>query len=266
MVRWFDAHCHLSDLRLSPLPESWQCALREACILGGVTCASFPETWSLPLPQDLPFRRAYGIHPWCAAHVDDASFDALDAIFRNDPHAIIGEIGLDGIRPTPDDGEVQRRVLRHQLALAVTYSRPVVLHGARKWGALFDELEQWVAKLPAVMIHGAAFAPQLLQRPLFRHQNVWFSFGSDVLRQKRCTAVALAAAVPWDRVLIETDAPDRLPSDGAVWISERTGERLNHPANLLRIGEALARLRGVSISELAEQTFLNGLNFCSAQR
>lgn len=233
--------------------------------MGGLTCASFPEQWHTVLPEALPFVRAYGVHPWAAGQVREADLAALEAHLRQEPMALVGEIGLDGMRPVADGGVQQRRLLQRQLTLAAALVRPVVLHGAKRWGVLFDELEPWAERLPAMMVHGAAFAPELLQRPLFRTGRIWFSFGSDLLRQGCVKAAALAAAVPLERVLIETDLPDRLPPGSVAWISESTGERVNHPATLHRVGAALAHVRGLPVEVIAEQTFLNARAFCAAR-
>ena len=265
MVRWFDAHLHLTDPRLHPEVEHVRQIWRDAQIVGGLTCATFPAEWETPLPEDPTIIRAYGIHPWAADEADTTNLKQLEALLQAHPTALIGEIGLDGLRKTSDGGAQQHRALHAQLALAERLSRPVVVHGARKWRDLFDALEPWVMKVPAIMLHGAAFSVEQLHHRLFRHRNLWFSFGTALLNPSAERVRQLAAAVPADRLLIETDAPDMLPRGEGVDALESTSGRLNHPLNLCRVGAALAAIRGCSIAEIAAQTTQNAQNFISAR-
>jgi TatD DNase family protein len=265
MACWFDAHLHLSDPRLHPVVPRVRQIWRDAQIVGGLTCAAFPAEWGTPLPDDPAIIRAYGIHPWAAAEATEVQLAELETLLRAQPHALVGEIGLDGLRKTANHGAQQTQMLLAQLALAERLSRPVILHGARKWSVLFDTLLPWAARLPALLLHGAAFSVEQLRHPLFQHHNLWFSFGTALLNPTAQKLRQLATAVPADRLLIETDAPDMLPRSGDYEVLNTPSHTLNHPANLCRVGTALAALRGCTTAEIAAQTTQNAHNFC-AQR
>lgn len=265
MVRWFDAHLHLTDPRLHPEVEHVRQIWRDAQIVGGLTCAAFPTAWGTPLPEDPAIVRAYGIHPWAADDADTTQLAHLWTLLCAQPNALIGEIGLDGLHKTTDNGVQQRHLFHEQMHMAKHLSRPVIVHGARKWSELFDLLESWASHVPAMMLHGAAFSVEQLHHPLFRHRNIWFSFGTALLNPSAKRVHQLATEVPADRLLIETDAPDMLPRGEGVDALESAAGRLNHPLNLCRVGAALAALRGCSIAEIAAQTTQNAQNFISAR-
>ena len=258
----FDAHLHFSDARLDAMRVQAEDVALCANVTHGITCAAFPEEWTKPLSTRLNLTYAYGVHPWCATDATPDALEALRECLVQHPSALIGETGRDALRPVSDGGLAQQRLFAFHLELAVAFQRPLILHGARAWQALFTQLEPWIARLPAVMIHSASFAPEMLQSPLFaKHHNIWFSFGGTLLNPRARTVHALATKVPAHRLLIETDAPDCLPHT-----CPPLGEtQLNHSGNLPRILEALAKLRDAPIAELADQTFQNALHFIRAE-
>lgn len=261
MNTWFDAHLHLSDSRclpwLSHLEQTW----REHGIHGSISSAAFPDEWERTLPSTLPIHYAYGIHPWAAQQTTSEQLAHLNDLLQHNPAAFVGEVGLDGIRPTTDLA-TQHVVLNEQLQLAAAHARPVILHGAKRWNALFDALLPWASRLPALLLHGASFSPECLSHPLFRHSTIWFSFGTTVLRTTARTVLELAAAVPLNRLVIESDAPDGLPHGIQSPFTDTTGKMLNSSAILPTIGERLALLRGISIAEFAALTTSNAETFC----
>lgn len=257
MSPFFDAHVHLFDARLACVRDAFEAAAQRAGVTACVGCAAFPEEWSCAVSSRMAVTRALGVHPWVAEKGTPACLALLKQVLRDDESALVGEIGLDGLRPTADDGATQARVFEAQLTLAAALNRPVVLHGARAWQPLFAQLSPWVSRLPAVMVHGAAFSEEMLRLPLFRQGRLWVSIGGAVVNPKARRVRALAAAVPMERLLIETDAPDLFPVGGTHLPGETSDARLNHPGNLPLIAATLATLRGCSVQELAEQTFAN---------
>lgn len=255
-MQLFDAHLHLFDPRVTPVRTAFESFAQVAGVVACIGCAEHPALWDVPIDSALSVVRAYGIHPWYADEGQVAVDDLRDRLAA-DPAAIVGEIGLDGLRPTSDNGAAQVALFRAQLALAADLNRPVVLHGARAWQALFRELMPWVSRLPAILLHGATFSPETLRLPLFQKGNFWISLGGAVVNPNARTVRSLAAALPAEQLLIETDAPDLLPF-GAEGLGDA---RLNHPGNLPLIAETVAQLRGCDVATLAAQTFTNARKF-----
>ena len=194
-----------------------------------------------------------------------SSARSASCALRAAPGALVGEIGLDGIRKTLDGGAAQRDALALQLALAARLGRPVVLHGARAWGALLHALEPWADKLPAILLHGVSFSPDLLRHPILSRPNVWFSVGGALLSPAAQTLPRLAAAIPLDRLLVETDSPDMLPVGGEPLVLGQYRALLNSPANLPLILRALSRIRAIPFDELAGITAANAQTLLSTR-
>lgn len=257
-----DAHTHLRDARLRPyLPR----LAREAMAAGVsvcLDCTARAEEWDyVPPTLPLALHQAFGLHPWHLAEAPADWPDRLDATLRAHPRAPLGEIGLDGLRKPADGGAAQRAALATQLALAARLGRPVILHGARAWGALLDTLAPWAPRLPALLLHGVSFAPDLLAHPTLRRANVWFGIGAAVLNPAAKAAPRLTATLPADRLLLETDTPDCFPRGGEPLILGQPGTPLNHPANLPLILHRVAALRRLPAHELADQTTTNARAF-----
>jgi TatD DNase family protein len=261
MTPLFDAHLHLFDARFQTVRAEVERCAQEAHVTACIGCAAFPEEWEAPLESAMHVTRAYGVHPWAAGEVTAEHLTHLREVLARDTSAMIGEIGVDGLRPVTDGGAQQVRVLEAQLTLAADLGRPVVLHGARAWNLLFERLQPWVKRLPAVMIHGASFSVEQLRHPVFQSRNVWVSIGGAVVNPKAKRIHALAAAIPQERLLVETDAPDLLPVGGTSLTGAASAQSLNHPGNLPLVVQAVAQLRGCTFDEIATQTYENACNF-----
>ena len=253
----FDSHLHLRDPRIIPYHARFVKEAIDLGVTGCIDCATRPEDWNAEVRCALDVTTAFGLHPWSVATACPDWADFLECALRAAPGALVGEIGLDGIRKTLDGGAAQRDALALQLALAARLGRPVVLHGARAWGALLHALEPWANKLPAILLHGVSFSPDLLRHPILSRPNVWFSVGGALLSPAAQTLPRLAAAIPLDRLLVETDSPDMLPIGGEPLVLGQYRALLNSPANLPLILRALARIRAIPFDELAGITAAN---------
>lgn len=232
----FDAHLHLRDDRLWPFREHYLSAMVQAKINGYLDCASHPNEWARDIqpPPTLQGFTAYGIHPWHANLCTHEMLQRLECYLQQHPQSCIGEIGLDGIRPI--NGAERKQQLDcfiAQLKLAIAYQRPVILHGARAWTALFDTLLPYAKRLPALHLHGVSFAPECLQHPLFKsHNNTFFSVNTLLFQSSAKTIHRLLPHLPPKRLLIESDAPDFLPHNAEPLLPNTT---LQHPKHLLKL-------------------------------
>ncbi|MEG1479957.1 MAG: TatD family hydrolase [Kiritimatiellia bacterium] len=261
----FDAHLHLRDARIIPYHERFVKEAIEAGVTAAISCASRPEEWCLQVDCAMEIYNAYGVHPWFAGVLIPDWKAYLSAILDRDEQALIGEIGIDGIRSVSDGGAMQRALLSEQLDLARHYQRPVILHGARAWSFLFQAIETKISHLPALMLHGASFAVEMLQMPIFKHQNIWFSVGNSLLSSKAESFSTFIQALPLNRLLIETDAPDMFPRGGEPLVLGQPHALYNHPGNLHYVLEAIARLRAIPVEELAQITEANARAFIAAR-
>jgi TatD DNase family protein len=159
----------------------------------------------------------------------------------------VGECGLDYYYMNSDRG-IQRQVFAEQLALAREVDLPVVIHVRDRGEDAYRELmEIWESEgggdLEGVLhcySHDLPFASRALDRGLCVSFSGILTFkGARELRE-------VAAALPGDRLLVETDAPLLAPQGFR-------GKR-NEPAHVRLVGEALAEARGRSVEEVAHQT------------
>lgn len=251
----FDAHVHLQDERL----DDCRAALLTAAAAAGVTtlccCGCAPRDWpalarlaaAVAPPRVIP---AFGLHPWFVEERPADWLELLEAYLRAHPGAGVGEIGLDGLRRELPR-ELQRRVLNDQLALAARLRRPVTLHGARAWGELVTALRPWAARLPGFVAHAFSGSEEILRELLAL--GGFISFAGSLCDPRATRMRAAAAAVPDDRLLVETDSPDILPRGGTPAGCD-PATPLNQPANLPLVIAALAAVRHTSASALARLT------------
>lgn len=235
----FDAHRHPVEVQTLP-----------ASLSGAIVCAVRPAEWP-QLPEDGPasVTPAFGIHPWYAGDCTGETATLLRATLLRYPSACVGEIGLDGCR----DETHQLDALTIQLELAAELRRPVILHCVRAWGKLFNTLLPWRERIPGWMIHGVNCSPELLTHPFCSAETLFFSVGSFT-RPVTAKRAALLRALPAERLLIESDAPDGLLPDRSY------AETLRD--TLVR----LAALREISPEALEDATSANARRFLSTRQ
>lgn len=252
-----DAHCHLQDERfaadIGAVLERAQAAGVTRMVCNGTGESDWPRVAELAAtyPAIVP---AFGLHPWFVRERSADWLARLRGWLEAWPGAPCGEAGLDHALPERNDDE-QRAVFLAQAALAAELGRPLIVHCRRAWGALQAEADV-LGRLPrGFMIHAYSGGVELIA-PLAA-LGARFSFAGGVTRTNNRRGREAAAAVPPDRLLIETDAPDMLPDmQGA----EPPGGR-NEPAYLGRVGAAVAALRGCSAPAVAALTAGNAERF-----
>jgi TatD DNase family protein len=248
----FDSHCHLQDDRLSGRCGRVLARAAKAGIAHMVCCGTRPSDWGQVAALAGNYAGiipAYGIHPWYVADASDLTWEhRLRELLELNPRAGVGEIGLDAaVRPRRT--AEQQSLFVQQLNIAREFERPVSIHCRRAWDALRDALET-VGEMPGGMvIHSFSGSPELVES-LVRF-GVYFSFSGSITNPDYARAEGLVRAVPQDRLLIETDAPDMLPHGGL----DRAA--LNEPANLHVVAEKIAAFTGLSLETVAALTTRN---------
>lgn len=253
-----DAHCHLQEEVLAGLVDD---VIRrgleagDACFICNGTHEGDWETVleiSRRWPQVMP---CLGLHPWFVRERSRGWLECLES-FLNEGCRGLGEIGLD--RWVRDRDEIQQEeAFRAQLDLANRLGLPVMIHCLRAWGMLLAVLEEMGPPRAGMVIHAWGGAAEMV-RPLVE-MGAYCSFAGSVLDPAHKRARAGLAAVPLDRLLVETDAPAMLPPRPfrpAVTIGPE-GEVLNEPANLPAIVFGIAELRNIPAVDLARATTRN---------
>ena len=156
----------------------------------------------------------------------------------------VGEIGLDGYVSAPDLA-AQRQWFAAQLDLAHEFDLPVILHVRHAVDAVIQLLRR--ARVRGGIAH--AFNGSRQQADQLLGMGIKLGFGGTLTFAGSRRIRALAAGLPEDAIVLETDAPDIPPS----WAR---GQR-NEPAAVARIAAELAALRGSTVEDVAAMTSRN---------
>jgi TatD DNase family protein len=257
---WIDTHCHLDaaefDTDRAAVVERARAAGVVQIVLPAVGRENF-DTVRL-LAHEHGFAYALGIHPLCVERAVDDDLRALsDALaeHRADPRLVaIGEIGLDHFVPGLDHAR-QERFYAEQLKLARRFELPVILHVRRSADTLLKHLR--LTTVRGGIAH--AFNGSEQQALAFVALGFKLGFGGAMTFERALQIRRLAQTLPAEAIVLETDAPDIPPH----WLYRTAAERAagagsrNEPAELPRIAQTLAGLRGVSLPELAALTTAN---------
>ena len=245
----FDTHAHLDDRAFDPDREELLDALPRAGLAlvmnPGCSLASSLAAAALASRRDYLYA-AVGSHPDAADEVCAEVLEQYRTLCRDNPKVrAIGEIGLDyHYEDVPR--AVQQRAFRAQLELARELKLPVIIHDREAHEDALSILRD-VPEVTGVFhcFSGSAeMARQLADKG-------WYIGFTGVLTFKNARrAVEAAAALPLDRIVLETDCPYMAP--------EPVRGTRNDPRNLPRMAQKLAEIRGLPVEEIGRITLENG--------
>lgn len=200
----------------------------------------------------------FGVHPWFVPR--DMEWVSLLESYAQMMPCGIGEIGLDRLRE-PFSRPLQERAFRAQLDIARRYERPAMIHCVKAWGWLMDILRDEQPLPAGILIHSFAGSTELI-KPLMQ-MGAYFSFSGKALFSNYKSAHKALAAVPLDRLLIESDAPNMLPPEGyrAFTVPFSDDELFNHPGNLPLILNGISMLLEIEPERLHCIVWENSLRF-----
>jgi TatD DNase family protein len=242
-----DTHLHLDADEFDPdreeVLERAHAAGVKGFVVPAVDRAGFARVLALAETTPGVFP-ALGIHPLYVDRADEADLDALDTLLAQGCAAAVGEIGLDHYVPGFNAAR-QEAFFTAQLDLARRHGLPVILHVRRAQDAVLAVLRQ--ARVTGGIAH--AFNGSFQQAEAFIELGFKLGFGGAMTFSGSRRIRHLAAELPLDAIVLETDAPDMPPA----WMH---GGR-NVPENLLQIAAVLAELRSLSLEEIALTTSNN---------
>lgn len=261
MSFWIDTHVHLDAPELAHDVDTVREQARHAgvahCVLPAVERSNWDAVRLLAHRHGDSY--ALGIHPLYTGRASDEDLELLALALqqhRNDQRLVaVGEIGLDYFVPGLDN-ERQQRLYRAQLLLAWRMDLPVILHVRRSADPLLKALRE--VRVPGGIAH--AFNGSAQQAQAFIALGFKLGFGGAVTYDRALQLRRLAAELPLESVVMETDSPDIPPH----WLYTTAAQRAqgvpqgrNTPAELPRIAAAVAELRGMTAQALAEATTAN---------
>jgi TatD DNase family protein len=261
-----DSHCHLDDYADLPLILA---NAREAGVgrLLAIGIGDGPDT----MHRALELARAHseiwataGIHPQEAHRATPENLAKLEALVADARCLAVGEIGLDYYHLDNPDIAMQQAAFVAQMKIAVAARKPITIHcrtselanacakakyePADAWEDLLELIgEHWTPSGLAGIMH--CFSGNEDQAARSIAAGFYLSFAGNVTYLKSKTIQAVAASVPADRILVETDAPFLAP----VPLRGQT----NEPAYVAHTARFVAGLRGISAEALADLTTSN---------
>ncbi|MCX6099589.1 MAG: TatD family hydrolase, partial [Candidatus Bipolaricaulota bacterium] len=188
-----------------------------------------------------------GVHPHGAKYVTPKALRELEELAKSPRVVAIGEIGLDYYRDlSPRD--VQRSVFAAQLELAKRLELPVVLHNRQSTDDHVAILRK-VGRTHAGVVH--SFLGDLVLAETFLGLGLHLGVGGPLTYPANEALRDAVRRVPLERIVLETDCPYLTP------VPHR-GKR-NEPAYIELVAAEIARIRGISIDDVARQTTENAL-------
>ncbi|HZV54966.1 MAG TPA: TatD family hydrolase [Rhodocyclaceae bacterium] len=244
-----DTHCHLDaaefDADREAVASRAGAAGVTAIVVPAVERANFGAVASV-CREFGACRPAYGIHPMYVDRARKEDLDALRETLQREPAVAVGEIGLDFF-VEPRDEQSQSWWYAEQLKIARDLDLPVLLHVRRAVDAILKGLRS--ISVPGGIAH--AFNGSRQQAEEFIKLGFKLGFGGAMTHPRATRLRELAATLPIDSIVLETDAPDIPPE----WL----GKGRNEPAELPRIAAVLAELRSVEVRDVVAATTANAL-------
>jgi len=241
-----DTHCHIHEpdypLSASDVLEGAKKAGVEQMICVGTSEQSSKQAVEFANANDGVFA-SIGVHPHDAKDgwKDLANSQRLDS---NSKIVAVGEIGLDFYYDN-SPREVQTKVLREQIEFALSLDLPIIFHVRDA----FDEFWKVFDSYQGIRgeIHSFTDDAKNLEKALDR--GLYIGINGISTFTKDDAQVNTYKSVPLDKILLETDSPflTPVPFRGKV----------NQPAFVKQVAEHHAKLKGISLEELATATTLN---------
>ena len=241
----FDAHAHYDDKWFDEDRDTLLASMPEkgvSYIVNASVDIATAQT-AIGYAEQYPFMYACaGIHPENLEGLAEDYTEQLARLWEHPKVVAIGEIGLDYHWDIPRD--VQHRVFEEHLRLAKELDAPVVIHDREAHADVMELIRKY---RPKGLMHCYSGSVEMLKEVM--KLGLYISLGGTVTFKNARVPVEVAAAVPIDRLLLETDAPYLSP------VPFR-GKR-NDSANIAYTAEKIAAIRGMEPQELADITTEN---------
>ncbi|MDK3161708.1 TatD family hydrolase [Kamptonema cortianum] len=254
-MKLIDTHCHLNfdafDADRADVLQRAKSAGVEKIIIPSVDLVTARQALDLS-EQHSEIHAAVGFHPNDTNALHESDFEEAEQLTQSSKVVAVGEIGLDYYwDKSPRDR--QWSVFERQLSLAAKLALPVIIHNREAAADVLDILARWAGTLdgrlktaPGVL---HSFSGNLSDAERAVSLGFYLGFTGPVTYRKAEETRRIAAAIPLDRLLIETDAPFLTPMP-------YRGRR-NEPAYVRLVADQIAVVRGLEPEEIAVATSIN---------
>lgn len=242
----FDSHAHLDGDRFDrdreKIIENFKEDGIEMIVNPGADIASSVKSVSLSKKHKNIYA-AVGIHPHDANTMNENTIEILRELAQNEKVVAIGEIGLDyHYDNSPRD--IQKKWFREQIKLAKELDLPIIIHDRDAHEDTYNILKEENDDRLRGIMHCYQSSLEMSQQ--FIDLGFYISLAGPVTFKKAKTPKEVAAGVPLDRLLIETDSPYLTPTPNR-------GKR-NEPAYVCYVAGMIAELKGIPYDDVVKQT------------
>ncbi len=246
-----DTHCHLQDKRFAGDLEAVLDRAQEAgvayVLVVGSDLATSRE--ACELAQKYPQLFAIvGVHPHDSKDADRATFDEIRKLAAQERVVALGEMGLD-YHYDFSPRKIQQRVFRYQIGLARELGLPIVIHDREAHADTMAILKEEKAEEVGGVLHCYSGSWEMARECI--KMGFYISIAGPVTFANAKKLVQVVENLPLEHLLVETDAPYLTP------VPHR-GKR-NEPAYVRHVAEAIARIKGIAVEEVEEQTTANAI-------
>lgn len=245
---YFDSHAHYDDAKFDGDRDALLSALPSAgvgrVVNPGCTVASSEQAVEMAKRFDFLYA-AVGIHPEECHNTGEADFSAIEALLSEEKVVAVGEIGLDYYWDENPPRDVQRDVFARQLSIAEQHGLPAIVHDRDAHGDCIDI----VRAFPNVRGVFHCYSGSVEDAKILLDRGWYLGFGGAVTFKNARKAPEVAAYLPADRLLLETDSPYLAP---VPYRGKRNDSRY-----LTQIAERIAQIRAVTAEEIVKLTWDN---------
>lgn len=246
---YFDTHAHLNaDQYQEDLQEVIDRALAEG--ISRIVVVGFDRPTikkAMELAEQFEFIYAsVGWHPVDAIDMKDEDLVWIEELAGHPKVVALGEMGLDYYwDKSPKD--IQKQVFRRQIQLAKKVKLPIIIHNRDATADIVEILREEGANEVGGIMHCFSGSPEIAKECV--EMNFYISLGGPVTFKNARKPKEVAAAIPLDKLLIETDCPYLAPHP-------YRGKR-NEPSYVKLVAEQIAEIKQISIEEVASVTTEN---------
>lgn len=245
----FDTHAHMDDRAFDADRSALlaQLPAQGIALIMNPGCSLDSSRAAVALAGQYDYLyAAVGSHPDAADEVNEETLAQYRLLARSSAKVrAIGEIGLD-YHYEDIPREIQQRAFRAQMSLAQELKLPVIVHEREA----HEDGMKIVEEFPDVTGVFHCYSGSLEMAKMLIRRGWYIGFGGVLTFKNARKAVEVAAQIPLERIVLETDCPYMSP--------EPFRGRRNDPGRLHLVAEKLAQLRGVSVAEIENITLENG--------
>jgi len=240
----FDSHAHYDDEAFNEDRSTLLADLPRRGICNVVNCGADLKSSaaSVGLAAEYPyFYAAVGIHPECAKDAPEDYADQLVSLIGQNKVVAVGEIGLDYHFEDNAPRDVQKAIFEQQILLAIKHRLPIIVHDRDAHG---DTMELLQKHKPTGVVHCFSGSVEMAKEVI--RLGMYIGLGGAVTFKNARVPVEVAATIPLERMLMETDCPYMAPTPFR-------GKR-NDSTLIAYTAARIAEIRGTTAQNILEVT------------